>query len=72
MATDNVKVFAVPQIVLRKSLGSYLHSSKANRGSPPQRSRMLTDGAVVIQFQNFALVLDANRDALGRFDHYIA
>ena len=68
MTANDVEIIARPQIVLRESLGGHLHGPEANRGTPPQRSRMLTDGAVIIQFQNFALVLDANRDALGRFD----
>src|SRR5207237_2497651 len=72
MTANDVEIIARPQIVFRESLGGHLHSPEANRGTPPQRSRMLTDGAVIIQFQNFALVLDANRDAFGRFHIYAA
>src|SRR5947208_16397431 len=32
---------------------------------------MLTDGAVIIQFQNFALILNANRHSVGGFDWFV-
>src|SRR5438034_5327321 len=36
VTADDVKIIARPQILLRESLGSCLHSSKANCGTPPK------------------------------------
>src|SRR5262249_42744332 len=70
MTADDVEIVTLPKIVLRERLRGGLHRPEPNRSTPPERSGMLTDGAVVIQLQHLTLVLDSDGYAFDGLDWF--